>query len=93
MFLPVPMPLNTAPSLTPEVLVLLVGALWGARLGRKRHLGRTTENRLMTAIRGNSCNRYKTCCQLTWVDIVQQIYCRFAELLLLQSGSIPEINH
>lgn len=32
------MPLSTAPSLTPEELVLLLGALWGARLGRNRHL-------------------------------------------------------
>lgn len=32
------MPLTTAPSLTPEELVLLLGALWGARLGRNRHL-------------------------------------------------------
>lgn len=32
------MPLSTAPSLTPEELVLLLGPLWGARLGRNRHL-------------------------------------------------------
>lgn len=33
------MPLGTAPSLRAELDVVLVGALWGARLGRNRHLG------------------------------------------------------
>lgn len=51
------MPLSTAPSLTPEALVLLVGALWGARLGRNRHLARTTEDRLMTVIGGETAVR------------------------------------
>lgn len=55
LFLPVPIPLSTAPSLTPEALVLLVGALWGARLGRNRHLARTTKNRFMTFTGTNSC--------------------------------------
>lgn len=41
---------------------------------------------------GKQLQQNKTCYQLTWVVIVQQIYCRFAELLL-QSGSIPEINY
>lgn len=54
LFLPVPIPLRTAPSLTPEALVLLVGALWGARLGRNRHLARTTENRFITFTGANT---------------------------------------
>ena len=36
--LPAPRPLGTAPSLRAELEVVLVGALWGARLGRNRHL-------------------------------------------------------
>ncbi|TNN47112.1 hypothetical protein EYF80_042678 [Liparis tanakae] len=45
LLLPEPIPLSTAPSLTPEaLLVLLVGALWGARLGRNRHLQRDPKN-------------------------------------------------
>lgn len=52
-YLPVPMPLGTAPSLIPDTLVLLVRALWGARLGRNRHLVGTTPDRLITVIRGN----------------------------------------
>lgn len=50
LFLPVPMPLSTAPSLTPEALLLLVGALWGARLGRNRHLAKKTRGILMNDI-------------------------------------------
>lgn len=73
--LPVPMPLSTAPSLTPEALVLLVGALWGAKLGRNRHLYGTTEDRLIAVICGSSCNRYKICCRLT-----RRSYCRKALL-------------
>lgn len=46
LFLPVPIPLSTAPSLTPEALVLLVGALWGARLGRNRHLHGTRRGQI-----------------------------------------------
>lgn len=37
---PFPMPLTTAPSLTPDVLALLDGALCGARLGKNKQLER-----------------------------------------------------
>lgn len=60
-YLPVPMPLGTAPSLIPDTLTLLVRALWGARLGRNRHLVGTTPGRLMSVIRGNIWQRNKTC--------------------------------
>lgn len=40
--LPEPMPLTTAPSVRPVVTALLVGALWGARLGRNRQLVKKT---------------------------------------------------
>lgn len=35
---PVPIPLTTAPSTSPVVTALFVGALWGARLGKNRQL-------------------------------------------------------
>lgn len=78
LFLPVPIPLSTAPSLTPDALVLLVGALWGARLGRNRHLARTTENRFMTFTGANSCKKYHTRFYCTCSSLERdslQVYC------------------
>lgn len=37
-YLPVPIPLTTAPSISPVVTALFVGALWGAKLGKNRQL-------------------------------------------------------
>lgn len=78
--LPVPMPLSTAPSLTPEALVLLEGVLWVARLGRNRHLHETPEDRLTT---GNSCKAYNAR-PLTYADIrdLQQNCCSYLTLPL-----------
>jgi len=41
--IPFPMPLTTAPSLTPDVLALLDDALWGAKLGKNKQLERENE--------------------------------------------------
>lgn len=44
--LPVPMPLSTVPSISPVATALLFGALWGAKLGKKRHLLKRKHNEI-----------------------------------------------
>ncbi len=48
--IPFPMPLTTAPSLTPDVLALLDGALWGAKLGKNKQLEREDGNKKCISI-------------------------------------------